>query len=401
MSKVDEIINEIDVKYAVVQDTDEAAAIIADVERLVCEISSLLGLIDPRFQVDLVPSGSTYETTKVIQQDEFDFLFVLKSFKIRESSEPEFTVIPMDLAGHAKVQINSDRLRNEWKDCLHDDSFSLDVTSMKKIFNTHITKITKVIVPPNNLKILGTITSAFEKTSHSGLVTFQPPEVITLKWKGNMKISIDCVLFISMTQANVQVALDCPANEFKSNLMHGNIGLVGRIFLFWRFSFSLTEAKLIEHLRNHHPQFLSCYRILKYMNETCFISASHISTKVHITSSYNLKNIIFHMWEKAQQNTSEALDQSRSPAKNLLIQSLSYFLECLREGRLPAFFNPQTNLLKQGDYSFIIEAVEKCIEKIDKATNVSNFVEKKIIVNEVRGKPLSQRKIEVIKPSNF
>ena len=95
---------EVDDKYACVKESEEVCGIKEAVENFINLIVTEVQKEDERFAIDLIQSGGTYENTKVIQQDEFDFLASLKAFQKAPKDEVNFLVVPRSNV-HASIKL--------------------------------------------------------------------------------------------------------------------------------------------------------------------------------------------------------------------------------------------------------------------------------------------------------
>uniref|UniRef100_A0A7M5VGN4 Mab-21-like nucleotidyltransferase domain-containing protein n=1 Tax=Clytia hemisphaerica TaxID=252671 RepID=A0A7M5VGN4_9CNID len=388
---MERLIFEIDDEYAFVKESEEVSAIKEAVENFMKQIVEEVQKEDERFAIDLIQSGGTYENTKVIQQDEFDFLASLKVFQKAPEGDIDFLVVPKSNV-HASIKLCNEKFESVWSDMIiiEGNVKWLDSTKLKQRFNNLVFRVVGLVTSVENLKFITTQTKSWSKSKLlSGCVTFQPPEVFTFLWKDNLKISVDLVPFVNCSNSNLSGYLKDLVTEtsnIQSNFLIVNLGLVGRADLFWRLSYSQAETAIFKYFAKEFEFVLVHYRVLKYLNETHFITKNNF--QIHLCSTYVLKNALLHQWY--QNRLTDDIQ------KTLIHKTLNYMIECYAKSHLATFFNSNTNILKDSDYSFKINAIKECLIQLENATSLDDFVKSRVVIQEKQGKSLRDRKIKKV-----
>ena len=388
---MEKFVIEIDDKYACVKESEEVCGIKEAVENFINLIVTEVQKEDERFAIDLIQSGGTYENTKVIQQDEFDFLASLKAFQKAPKDEVNFLVVPRSNV-HASIKLCDAQLESLWSDMVstEDDAKWLDSSKMKSHFNDLVVKAVGSVKSTENLKFITTQTKSWSNSKLlAGCVSFQPPEVFTFLWKDNLKISVDLVPFVNCSKNNLTGYLKdlvSDTSSIQSKFLVDNLGVVGRFGPFWRLSYSQAETSIFQYLAKEYEYVLVHYRVLKYLNETHFVTKDNFP--VHLCSTYVFKNAVLHAW---YQNRS-----SDNIHKFLIKETLNYMIECYGKGYLATFFNPNTNVLKDGDHTYTINAIKECLVQLENDTSLDTFVQSRVVIQEKQGISLRDRKVKKI-----
>lgn len=470
-----EVLLHIDSRFTQVTKKEENLEVIAAVEKVLQDVVIKIGETNQLYVNHIIPSGSTYEGTKILLPDEFDLMvcmddlsnqqimdsktnihnwsesretqisqemmdvttvdtityqgekkkmlgqdFEKYGIELREQQDEQtklqscmFNIVFCDnLPGHAYLEVVDEHIKDRWKDYIiqnskNGDKLCLDATNVKSEFSQLVEQAAQDVVWPKDLKF------KCSNAHFGGIISFKSPDEMKMKWKDTLDISVDIVPCVSLKQCgsidhfihNEQLSKVYPkeiAGLLYRLLEEEGLLAVGRIDVFWRISWSLVEMRLMRHLRDTVPNALACYRIVKYFNEAHFVSDYGPPRPTTITSSYPLKNILFHIWAKHAGNIEAWTDPA---VCDRVLEMLKHLANAFKTSYLSCFFMPQNNLFKPGEWNApAAEATEKLIvQLLEKERWTTEDIDKfhsrpvQIIVSKPK-KKLSDYKIRRAKP---
>ena len=155
------------------------------VEDVMNQLVKRIGEIDPLFHCKLIPSGSTYEGTKIQQPDEFDFMLCLKEFSTHDGKSNLKPFLSENSPGHILVEVTDESMKDITGNYVEETKgkVCLCATKIKEKFYALVNEARQNILWPDDLSFSSSTGSLF-----ASMVPFKPPDEMQLKWKGTLKV---------------------------------------------------------------------------------------------------------------------------------------------------------------------------------------------------------------------
>lgn len=352
---------------------------------------------DPRFTIDVIPSGSSYENTKLrtgISVSDFDYMTSLTSFNkivtAVESVEFPTGYIMLKLVKHPEVTTDLDF-----------NEFFQDGYLIGRKVSERLCQLILEVLNDSTVWKENTYMYFLDKDSVCSWGDGSPAIKLNLRWMGGTSMpskSISCDIVPSLhipgwwpsfaRQASVvlkpNVKAGCYVVLKHPDVPFYGVAKFGNPECFLRVSFSLAESEIF---RNMSEDVRKSFVVAKALSKRMVkVSGELVGMAVKILTSnlistYLLKNALFHTLECFLEESTQDQDQ----LEYLVCGVFKRLFDYTKQNYFPAFFVPKQDLIhthKTDNFSTKLRFVasQALYYSVDKKEQKHSFEKMKVIL---------------------